>query len=121
MGLLLFKRISKTPLTPKVVSDITLPTQAEISVMTLAAALLAGKSIGVHPETALTLYAPSETGIGFKVWSIWRDGTKVTVEWGHESKRKRRKTADLFTESGVGMFMHDQWCKKLAKGYKRTK
>jgi hypothetical protein len=79
------------------------------------------KNTGPDTTQPAILYAPSDTGIGFKVWAIWRDGTKVTVEWGHEHKRKIRKTADLLTAHRAAVFLYDSFQKKLAKGYKRTK
>jgi len=83
-------------------------------------------------KTKITLYHPSSSGSGFKQWSIWRDGSAVTVEWGKVGGTLQRSTDVAKPKGKVGTksYMDEEACakfnydrqirKKVEEGYRET-
>lgn len=72
--------------------------------------------------TVTTLFKKSDTGIGYKQWSIWLEGDYVVVEWGHCDKAKQQKRHSFLSRPASALaWMHDAITAKQKKGYRRTK
>ena len=74
-------------------------------------------------DIVTTLYKKSDTGIGYKQWSIYvRSGNSVIIEWGHCDKAKQEKVYPFVNRP----HLMEQWMReaisgKIKKGYSRTK
>ena len=113
-----FKRIAKEPLAP------VKPKEPETSV------IWREPDVVKPPRTTLTaiispvttLFKPSETGIGYKQWSIWREPDCVVVEWGHCDKKKIQKRHPFLNRPlGAELRMQIEIQKKMKEGYKSSK
>lgn len=76
-----------------------------------------------HPwPVVTTLFKRSDTGIGWKQWSIWCETDAVIVEWGHCDKAKQAKRHSFLKRpEAARLWMHEAVTAKLKSGYNTSK
>ncbi|MDE2107310.1 MAG: hypothetical protein KGL39_59480 [Patescibacteria group bacterium] len=82
----------------------------------------AQKAAPTRIGTATTLFKKSDTGIGHKQWSIWKENTDVVVEWGHCDKKKQQKRYPFMNRPHLmANWIQEAIRKKIKEGYKSSK
>jgi predicted DNA-binding WGR domain protein len=72
-------------------------------------------------DASLRLYNDSESGVGYKVWSIERAGKSVTTRWGKEGATMQSNTKTYISEREANENMQAIIRVKRMKGYRETK
>jgi predicted DNA-binding WGR domain protein len=72
-------------------------------------------------DSSLTLYNDSDSGIGYKVWSIERMKKTVTTRWGKEGATMQSNSKTYITEPEAINTMLAIIRTKRLKGYRETK
>ena len=89
---------------------------------TASQTLVGPSGSGTTPVSDITLlFKESDTGIGFKQWSVWIENTTVITEWGHCDKTKQLNRVPFNSLARAEEYRNSCIAAKLKKGYRRTK
>jgi len=122
VALIQFKRIAIRPLTPEPVAPPPppVPTVGEVILATQAKALPNPTLGSDKPGEVTLLYNDSDTGIGYKEWATWRQGTTVVLSWGRCGTKLHRDYLHFRSEHEAEKTMQARIAQKRARGYRNN-